>query len=124
MYLHIADCMINMHHVSLPQLKEYISKDLLAMIYAAGDQSEMMEESQEATLRREDMIHMYHTCNEALSLIRDVTSKTCMAPSYSLADKTHMTDKQTSLCLNFAAFHFSALLPRIQPLALKTSYFT
>ncbi|CAI8032481.1 Dynamin-1 [Geodia barretti] len=92
-------CMINMHHVSLPQLKEYISKDLLAMIYAAGDQSEMMEESQEATLRREDMIHMYHTCNEALSLIRDVTSKTCMAPSYSLADKTHMTDKQTSLSL-------------------------
>ncbi|CAI8037764.1 Dynamin-1 [Geodia barretti] len=81
------------------KLKEYISKDLLAMIYAAGDQSEMMEESQEATLRREDMIHMYHTCNEALSLIRDVTSKTCMAPSYSLADKTHMTDKQTSLSL-------------------------
>ncbi|CAI8032483.1 Dynamin-1 [Geodia barretti] len=73
-------CMINMHHVSLPQLKEYISKDLLAMIYAAGDQSEMMEESQEATLRREDMIHMYHTCNEALSLIRDVTSKTLHTP--------------------------------------------
>ena len=46
------------------------------MIYAAGDQSEMMEESQEATLRREEMIHMYHTCNEALALIRDVTTKT------------------------------------------------
>ena len=58
------------------QLKEYISKDLLAMIYASGDQNEMMEESQEAALRREELIRMYHTCNEALGLIRDVSSKT------------------------------------------------
>ena len=58
------------------QLKEYISKDLLAMIYASGDQGEMMEESQEAAMRREEMIHMYHTCNEALRLIQDVSTKT------------------------------------------------
>ena len=58
------------------QLKEYISTDLLPMIYAAGDQNEMMEESQEAAMRREEMIHMYHTCNDALKLISDVSSKT------------------------------------------------
>ena len=62
------------------QLKEYISKDLLAMIYAAGDQNEMMEESQEAAMRREEMIRMYHTCNDALGLIRDVSSKTVHTP--------------------------------------------
>lgn len=62
------------------KVKEYISKDLLAMIYAAGDQGEMMEESQESAIRREEMINMYHTCNEALTLIRDVSSKTVHTP--------------------------------------------
>lgn len=46
------------------------------MIYAAGDQDAMMEESQEAAMRREELIRMYHTCNEALALIRDVSTKT------------------------------------------------
>lgn len=50
------------------------------MIYAAGDQAEMMEESQEAALRREEMIRMYHTCNDALGLIRDVSTKTVHTP--------------------------------------------
>lgn len=46
------------------------------MIYAAGDQDAMMEESQEAAMRREELVRMYHTCNEALALIRDVSTKT------------------------------------------------
>lgn len=46
------------------------------MIYAAGDQNSMMEESQEAAMRREELIRMYHTCNDALALIRDVSAKT------------------------------------------------
>lgn len=52
------------------------------MIYAAGDQGEMMEESQESAIRREEMINMYHTCNEALTLIRDVSSKTGLTLSF------------------------------------------
>ena len=58
------------------QLKEYIQTDLLPMIYSAGDQDQMMEESQDAAKRREEMIRMYHTCKEALNLISTVSSKT------------------------------------------------
>ena len=74
---HARACVCDAHSLSaLLQVKDYISRDLLAMIYAAGDQNEMMEESKEAAMRREELIHMYHTCNQALDLIRDVSSKT------------------------------------------------
>lgn len=58
------------------KLKVYMKSDLLPMIYTAGDQDNMMEESQEAAKRREEMIKMYHTCKDALGLISDVSSKT------------------------------------------------
>ena len=46
------------------------------MIYAAGDQEAMMEESQEAAQKREEMVRMYHTCKDALNIIADVSTKT------------------------------------------------
>lgn len=58
------------------RMKEYIHMDLLPMIYSAGDQNEMMEESKEAAMRREEMIKMYHTCKDALDIIADVSAKT------------------------------------------------
>jgi len=58
------------------KLKDYMKGDLLPMIYAAGNQDDMMEESQEAARRRDEMIRMYHTCKDALMLISDVSSKT------------------------------------------------
>ena len=76
----VCVCVCDAHSLSaILQLKDYISRDLLAMIYAAGDQNDMMEESREAAQRREELIHMYHTCNQALELIRDVSSKTGLA---------------------------------------------
>ena len=58
------------------QMKEYIKNDLLPMIYSAGDQGQLMEESQESTLRREEMIRMYHACKEALNIISEVSTRT------------------------------------------------
>lgn len=58
------------------QMKDYLQTDLLPMIYSAGDQDQMMEESQEAAQRREEMIRMYHCCKDALTLISDVSTKT------------------------------------------------
>lgn len=46
------------------------------MIYAAGDQTQLMEESQESSLRREEMVRMYHACKEALNIISDVSTRT------------------------------------------------
>ena len=58
------------------KLKTFMTSDLLPTIYSAGDQDRMMEESQEAARKREEMVSMYHTCKDALVLISDVSSKT------------------------------------------------
>ena len=63
-------------HMVVLKLKEYIQTDLLPMIYASGDQDSLMEESQEAAMRRDEMIRMYHSCKDALSHISDISSKT------------------------------------------------
>ena len=60
----------------LSQMKEYISTDLLPMIYSSGDQNQLMEESQESSMRREEMIRMYHACKQALDIITDVGTRT------------------------------------------------
>lgn len=62
--------------LSLPQMKDFLHAEILAMIYSAGDQDQMMEESAEAAQRREEMIRMYHTCKEALQLISEVSTRT------------------------------------------------
>ncbi len=46
------------------------------MVYAAGDQNSLMEESTQAASRREEMIKMYHACKDALQLVQDVNLKT------------------------------------------------
>lgn len=63
-------------------MKTYIHKELLAMIYAAGDQNSLMEESKESAMRREEMIKMYHACKEALSLVQDINTKTGLLSIY------------------------------------------
>ena len=62
-------------HTMVNKLKDYMKGDLLPMIYAAGNQDDMMEESQEAARRRDEMVRMYHTCKDALALISDVSTK-------------------------------------------------
>lgn len=67
-------------HMMVNFIKDYLSTDLLPMIYSSGNQDSLMEESQQAALRREEMIRMYHTCKDALQLISEVstrTSKSC-----------------------------------------------
>ena len=63
-------------HTMVNRLKDYMKGDLLPMIYSAGNQDDMMEESQEAARRRDEMVRMYHTCKDALGLISDVSTKT------------------------------------------------
>jgi len=60
--------------------KDFINGELLAHLYASGDQNQMMEESQEAATKREEMLRMYHACKEALRIIGDVTMATFSTP--------------------------------------------
>lgn len=60
--------------------KDFIQGELLAHLYASGDQAQMMEESPEEALKREEMLRMYHACKEALRIIGDVSMATVSTP--------------------------------------------
>lgn len=60
--------------------KDFINGELLAHLYANGDQSQMMEESPEEAAKREEMLRMYHACKEALNIIGDVAMATVSTP--------------------------------------------
>ncbi|CAO1408412.1 unnamed protein product [Diamesa tonsa] len=60
--------------------KDFINGELLAHLYASGDQAQMMEESQEEAVKREEMLRMYHACKEALRIIGDVSMATFSTP--------------------------------------------
>ncbi|CAH0559043.1 unnamed protein product [Brassicogethes aeneus] len=60
--------------------KEFINGELLAHIYASGDQAQMMEEAPEEAQKREEMLRMYHACKESLHIIGDVSMATVSTP--------------------------------------------
>ncbi|CAL8138750.1 unnamed protein product [Orchesella dallaii] len=60
--------------------KEFINGELLAHLYASGDQQSMMEESAEEAIKREETLRMYHACKEALRIIGDVSMATVSTP--------------------------------------------
>jgi len=57
-------------------VKQFINGELLANLYATGDTQNMMEESADEALKREEMLRMYHACKEALKIIADVSTAT------------------------------------------------
>ncbi|XP_063613010.1 dynamin-like isoform X1 [Penaeus indicus] len=67
-------------HLMINNSKEFIMGELLAHLYACGDQNAMMEESPEEARKREEMLRMYHACKEALRVIGDVSMATVSTP--------------------------------------------
>ncbi|XP_052789623.1 dynamin-1-like isoform X2 [Mya arenaria] len=67
-------------HIVVNYVKEFIGAELLAHLYSSVDQSTMMEESAEETMRREELLRMYHTTKEALQIIGDVSLSTVSTP--------------------------------------------
>ncbi|CAL4079341.1 unnamed protein product [Meganyctiphanes norvegica] len=67
-------------HLIINNTKEFIMGELLAHLYATGDQAAMMEESPEEARKREEMLRMYHACKEALRIIGDVSMATVTTP--------------------------------------------
>ena len=49
--------------------KAFIQGDLLANLYATGNTQDMMEESADEALKREEMLRMYHACKEVYRYI-------------------------------------------------------
>lgn len=67
-------------HLMINNAKDFIYSDLLACLYASGDQAALMEESPEEAQKREEMLRMYHACKEALKIIGDVSMHTTYQP--------------------------------------------
>lgn len=68
-------------HLMINESKDFIYGELLAQLYQAGDQSQMMEESPEEERKREEMLRMYHACKQALQIIGDVSMQTSYQPA-------------------------------------------
>jgi len=60
--------------------KSFINGELLASLYSTGDTQNMMEESADEAVKREEMLRMYHACKEALKIIGDVSTATIHTP--------------------------------------------
>merc|ERR1740123_611948 len=61
-------------------VKQFINAELLAQLYATGDTQNMMEESADEAIKREEMLRQYHACKEAIKIIGDVSMATVTAP--------------------------------------------
>merc|ERR1719427_2510996 len=63
-------------YLMINDAKAFINGELLANLYATGDTQNMMEESADEALKREEMLRMYHACKEALKVISEISSVT------------------------------------------------
>merc|ERR1740131_145026 len=63
-------------YLMINDAKAFINGELLANLYATGDTQNMMEESADEALKREEMLRMYHACKEALACLGDVSNAT------------------------------------------------
>merc|ERR1719233_2438646 len=61
-------------HIIVNDTKAFINGELLVGLYATGDTQNMMEESADEALKREEMLRMYHACKEALKIIAEVSN--------------------------------------------------
>ncbi|XP_059138899.1 dynamin-1-like isoform X1 [Physella acuta] len=68
-------------YLIISNIRIFINSDLLAHIYSTGDQGQMMEESAEEALRREEILRMYHATKDALQIISDVSTSTVTTPT-------------------------------------------
>lgn len=68
-------------YLTINDTKDFIYSELLAALYASGDQSQLMEESVEEARKRDELLRMYHACKEALRIIGDVSMQTVYQPT-------------------------------------------
>ncbi|XP_056149560.1 dynamin-3 [Lampris incognitus] len=67
-------------HLMINNVKDFINAELLAQLYSAGDQSALMDESQEQAQRRDEVLRTHHALKEALAIIGDISTSTISTP--------------------------------------------
>uniref|UniRef100_A0A673C6M1 Interferon-induced GTP-binding protein Mx n=1 Tax=Sphaeramia orbicularis TaxID=375764 RepID=A0A673C6M1_9TELE len=67
-------------HLIINSVKEFISSELLAQLYALGECSALMDESPEQQQHREEVLRKHAALKEALSVIGEISTSTCSTP--------------------------------------------
>jgi dynamin GTPase len=98
--------------------KTFISGELLAHLYATGNTQEMMEESADELVKREEMLRLYYACQDAIKIIGDVsvaatTSK--RISNSSLDNLDNLSSLQRRSPSPFSMQNNSSNNPRLQP---------
>ncbi|CAN9500635.1 unnamed protein product [Ophioblennius macclurei] len=67
-------------HLMINGVKEFISSELLAQLYALGECSMLMDESPEQQQHRAEVLRKHTALKEALAVIGDISTSTCTTP--------------------------------------------
>nr|XP_046246560.1 dynamin 3a isoform X2 [Scatophagus argus] len=67
-------------HLMINSVKEFISSELLAQLYALGECSALMDESPEQRQHREEVLRKHAALKEALAVIGKISTSTCTTP--------------------------------------------
>ncbi|KAM9848253.1 dynamin 3a [Aulostomus maculatus] len=67
-------------HLMINSVKEFISSELLAQLYALGECSVLMDESPEQQQHREEVLRKHAALKEALTVIGEISTSTCSTP--------------------------------------------
>ncbi|KAE8294567.1 Dynamin-1 [Larimichthys crocea] len=67
-------------HLMINSVKEFISSELLAQLYALGECSALMDESPEQQKHREEVLCKHAALKEALTVIGKISTSTCTTP--------------------------------------------
>lgn len=67
-------------HLMINNVKEFISSELLAQLYALGECSALMDESPEQQRHREEVLRQHAALKEALDVIGKFSTSTCTTP--------------------------------------------
>ncbi|XP_029939369.1 dynamin 3a isoform X2 [Salarias fasciatus] len=67
-------------HLMINSVKEFISSELLAQLYALGECSLLMDESPEQQQHRVEVLRKHAALKEALAVIGDISTSTCTTP--------------------------------------------
>ncbi|XP_047442426.1 dynamin 3a isoform X2 [Mugil cephalus] len=67
-------------HLMINSVKEFISSELLAQLYALGECSALMDESPEQQQHRVEVLRKHAALKEALAVIGEISTSTCTTP--------------------------------------------
>ncbi|XP_068448936.1 dynamin 3a isoform X1 [Clinocottus analis] len=84
-------------HLMINSVKEFISSELLAQLYALGQRSALMDESPEQRRHREEVLRKHAALKEALAVVAKFSTSTCTTPLPPPVDSSWIQPSSTTL---------------------------